>query len=308
MSRIDLTSLHGTNPAGFLAALGVLSACDRAGLDVRLGWTSGLVPHAFVEGADIGDLDALAEVLMADVAHPVHNVLLGFTPSGAHQPIDDLKPSVAEISEWAAMVQSLWDLPAAQRFSSVLAEGAIARTTNDSKPTALHFTSGQQKFVQMAAEVRGQMALAACVNALSGRWVPDESSRSMRWNNALGRAPYALAAVAPGKGTPPGVRGIEWLAVAGLGLTAVARHGHGLATQGSAQSWNDGAWRWPIWSAALRPRTARAVIGHPQFVGEGTQPSQQAMASLGVTRVLEAPIRRPSKYGEFGPTRTIASV
>ena len=55
MNEVALPALEGTNPLGFLAALGVLDALACANPGATLRWTDELVPHA-VAGS-VSDLD-----------------------------------------------------------------------------------------------------------------------------------------------------------------------------------------------------------------------------------------------------------
>ena len=64
MNEVALPALEGTNPLGFLAALGVLDALTCANPDATLRWTDELVPHAVIGG--VSDLDMLLDVLDRD--------------------------------------------------------------------------------------------------------------------------------------------------------------------------------------------------------------------------------------------------
>ena len=50
MTEISLPALEGTNPLGFLAALGVLDAVAATTPGATLRWTDDLVPHAVIGG------------------------------------------------------------------------------------------------------------------------------------------------------------------------------------------------------------------------------------------------------------------
>jgi len=64
MNEVALPALEGTNPLGFLAALGVLDALACANSGATLRWTDELVPHAII--GSVGDLDMLLDVLDRD--------------------------------------------------------------------------------------------------------------------------------------------------------------------------------------------------------------------------------------------------
>src|SRR5579859_451878 len=73
-NELALPALEGTNPLGYLAALGVLDALARKVDGARLRWTDELVPHAVIGGLD--DLDLLLDVLDHDREEWRSSVLL----------------------------------------------------------------------------------------------------------------------------------------------------------------------------------------------------------------------------------------
>lgn len=85
---IELPALDGTNPLGFLAALGVLDVLHRAGREPTVRWTSDLVPVPVYEG--VSDADELVALIDADRARWQDSVVLRGPASGR---LDDVKPS-----------------------------------------------------------------------------------------------------------------------------------------------------------------------------------------------------------------------
>ena len=303
MTTIELTALEGTNPIGVLAALGVLDALDGAGRPARLCWTEDLVPTARIDG--VHDLDDLVACLVTDRDHEVHDIVLG-------EDLVDLKPSPADLASWADRVAAINDLAVARRFSSLVAEGALAGT-GESKPTHLHFTAGQQRFVSMVRELRGAVTHLHLRAALVGPWLYASGVPSMGWDNR-GERIYALRAGNPSKEKRPSAPGVEWLAWTGLGHVPVAHAGaSALRTAGCDGSWKASAWRWVLWADPLPAAVVWAVMDDPLIVGERTVHDDAARRKLqarGVTAVLEAPIRRTDQggYGSFGPANFLADL
>lgn len=60
--EIELTALDGTNPLGFLAALGVLDVLHRAGRTATLRWTDDLVPTPVLHNHGAADEDDLVRL------------------------------------------------------------------------------------------------------------------------------------------------------------------------------------------------------------------------------------------------------
>lgn len=303
MTAIELTGLEGTNPIALLAALGALDALTRAARPARLSWTDDLVPTARLSGAT--DIDDLVRVLSDDRGHAVHDVVLG-------EDLNDLKPSPADLAAWAARVGARGDLEAARRFSTVLAEGALAGN-GESKPTHLHFTAGQQRFLLMVRQLRLAVVPDDLRAAIVGPWSYRSGTPSLAWDNR-GERIYALRAGNPAKESRPSAPGVEWLAWTGLGLVPVAHHGtSSLRTVGCDSGWKTSAWRWPLWGDPLCLPVVRALMADPSVVGEAVHRDgrwRRRLEGRGVTAVLEAPIRRTDQggYGSFGPAAFLADL
>ncbi len=90
MSEVPLPALEGTNPLGFLAALGVLDALSAACPAVTLKWTDDLVPHVVIGG--IPGVEDLLDILDKDRAEWTASALLAFRSGG--EPLPDAKPAV----------------------------------------------------------------------------------------------------------------------------------------------------------------------------------------------------------------------
>lgn len=297
MSDLDLAPLVGTNPLGFFAALGALDVLHRSesAADPTLRWTEGMVPHAVLGGVD--DLDSLVEAVDIDRRAWAQSVLLQWGPAGA--PADDVKIDRAGLGRWATDVAAT--LPegraAADLFCALVAEGAVAGK-GDSKPTHLHFTAGQQRFLGMVRHLANAVTPADLEEALGGPWVYASSLPSLGWD-AIGERIFAIRATDPAKEQRSGVPGADWLAFLGLTFFPVATRGTGLRTTACSATWKRGWFRWPLWDIALRPRTIRSLVSDPT-VSKATDSERRAR---GITTLLQAPIRRSDQggYGSFGP-------
>lgn len=315
---IELTGLDGTNPLGFLAALGTIAALERMGCDARMGWTDGLVPHPVVTGVDDGD--ALITALDEDRVTWAGSVALTGPKS---EPLDDAKPPPGVDAAWATeVVATLTRRRAdADLYAALVAEGAVDGNGNG-KPTHLHFTAGQQRFLAMARELGEHVDRERFHEAVFGPWRMDGALPSLSWDIRGGR-PYALQASDPSKVKRQGVPGADWLALLGLAsipVRAVSSTYDGsisLETTGCDRSWKQSEFRWPLWDAPLRTKVIRSVVADPALVGDRKERAAARGRGLsdadylrgrGVRRVLAAPIRRTYQggYGSFGGADTIA--
>ena len=305
---LELTGLDGTNPLGFLAAVGALDVLHRAGCAPTLRWTDDVVPAPVLTGAeDPTDLVVLLDddrvrwknspTLHGPVAHP----------------LDDAKPTQDVLADWAQEVADTVEdgaSPDADLFAALVVEGAVDGKDN-TKPTHLHFTAGQQRFLRMARELLSVVDAERLTEAVFGPWREDSTLPSLSWN-AGGERLYALRATDPTKDKRLGVPGADWLAL--LGLTAFpvrtvrGRDGRlSLRTSGCDAAWKSSALRWPLWTPALSHDTVRALVGAADLVG-AHQAQPQTLRAWSVLRVLEAPIRRSEQggYGSFGAATVVA--
>ncbi len=308
MTELELEALDGTNPLGFLAALGVLDVLHRADRPATLRWTDDVVPTAVVTGAS--GADDLIAVLDDDRARWPDSVALN-GPTRA--PLGDAKPSPEVLAQWAAKIvetleQSWAD---ADLFAALVSEGAVDGKGN-AKPTHLHFTAGQQKFLVMARELADRVDGSRLREAVFGPWREDSPLPSLSWSSA-GERLYALRGVNPSKEKRLGVPGADWLALLGLVFfpthTVRARDGGlTLHTSGCDGAWKRSGLRWPLWSCALDRNTVWSLVGVRDLVGAGADPKPATLRGWSVLRVMQAPIRRSDQggYGSFGAATVVA--
>ena len=294
MTGIALEPFVGTNPLGFIAALGVLDVATRTGTADPapiLRWTDALVPRAVLTGpVDLGELVSRID---DDRASWLRSPLLRWP---AEAPLTDVKPSPKVLHEWAqAMIgRPRWET---DLFCALLAEGALAGKL-DSKPTHLHFTAGQQKFLSMVRELAEKVDAAAIEEALRGPWRYDSTLPSLSWD-VRGERIYALRGFDPAGEKRTGVPGADWLAFLGLTFFPVVAKGRVLETTACWGSWKSGSFVWPLWDAPLPVPVVRSLLADRDL---RDQPEGQRRAR-GVFRLLESTIRRSNQggYGSFTP-------
>lgn len=318
MSRVlKLDGLQGTNPLGFLAAVGVLDVLARAGRSATLAFVDNLAPVALVDGAE--DVDDLVAVLDRDRSSWADSEVLHGPDS---HPLDDAKPDKEAAAAWAASVAGTLTSGRAQSdlYCALVAEGAVDGS-GKGKPTHLHFTAGQQRFLVMTRELASKVDVERFREGVVGPWRGDSTLPSLSWDSRGGR-PYALRASDPSKIKRPSVPGADWLALLGLASLPVRAIGNrftgnlGLETTACDPRWKQSAFRWPLWSAAIGLPVVRSLLSDPAVVGGEAQrrratqtgpPNADVLAARGVMRVLEAPIRRTDQggYGSFGGAVTL---
>lgn len=298
MSPLELTGLTGDNPLGMLAALGILDVLERRSHGtVRLRWTEELVPHAVISGADNVE-DVLEQVDQDRLCWLASRVLHWPPPA----PLTDVKPDPQTLTSWQAELAehvTPQHRDASDLWSALLAEGAFAGK-GDAKPTHLHFTAGQQRFLTMVREIATQLTSDDVREALLGPWRWTSPLPSMGWDGSRGERVYAVRGTNPATEKRLGVPGADWLGFLGLTFLPVALRGTKLLTTGCTESWKKGTFTWPLWKVPLSAPVTRSLLSRPDL----DQLSDEAAGRLGLLGIRRSPIRRTDQggYGSFGPS------
>jgi hypothetical protein len=305
MNEVALPALEGTNPLGFLAALGVLDALTCENPDATLRWTDELVPHAVVSG--VSDLDMLLDVMDRDREVWRDSALLGFPEDS---PLHDAKPGVKLLREWFEAVAEHGCGADSDLLCALVAEGALDGN-GKAKPTHLHFTAGQQQFLEMVRLLAAKVDRERLREAVCGPWRYDSSLPSLSWDSR-GERVYAVRAINPSKEKRLGVPGSDWLAFRGLIFYPVTRAVTGsLRTTACDPEWKRSAFRWPVWSVPCTRNVVSSLVADGTLVSQSrrTRLRPDDLAARGIWSVLEAPIRRTDQggYGSFGAPDVLAS-
>jgi hypothetical protein len=302
MSELLLPALEGTNPLGFLAALGVLDSLAGTTVEATLRWTDDLVPQAVLGG--IESVDNLLEVLDLDRLRWEKSLVLSFP---ANSPLPDAKPDRELLTRWfrAAFEESIHSRDA-DMLCAIVAEGAFDRSGN-AKPTHLHFTAGQQRFLEMVRTLAVDVDKDRLREAICGPWAYDSPLPSLSWD-ARGERLYAIRATNPSGEKRLGVPGADWLAFRGLVFYPVSPRNGSLRTTGCDDSWKSSAFRWPLWSVPAKRMTVRSLVADRTLVGQKATLKPRELAARGVLCVLRSPIKRSDQggYGSFGGAETLA--
>lgn len=305
MNHIALSGLPGSNPLGFLAALGTLDALSAKLPDITLHWTDELVPHAVIGGLD--DRESVLDVLDQDREEWNGSPLLTF-PDGA--PLADAKPAEKQLRAWFEYASADEERTASDHLAALVAEGAFDGNKN-AKPTHLHFTAGQQQFLRMVRTLASEVERGRLSEALWGPWRYDSSLPSLSWD-ARGERVYATRAVNPSKEQRLGVPGADWLAFRGLVFYPVYRTVQGaLHTTACDLSWKRSAFRWPLWSVPCGRDVIRSLVADRSLVSQSmlSQLRPSDLTARRILSVLQSPIKRNDQggYGSFGAADVLVS-
>lgn len=327
---LKLSGLKGTNPLGFLAALGVLDVATRQRLPnervPRLWWTDEIEPIAQLEGVDT--IDELIRRIEIDRERWADSPTLKPIINGHLH--DDVKVSTevpdpadstsadgrSELQIWIDQVLETGDDADIALLFALVAEGSTGRSSAEAKPSHLHFTAGQKRFLKMARTLQANVTTDDFSEALVGPWLFSSPLPVFDWDTSRGNRIYALRGLEPSKEKGLGTPGAEWLGLLGLRFFPVAtrtiRGRAQLVTTGCTPGWKQGTFTWPLW----RGNTGGDVPGLPATVvqslvtdGSLANMRQKSREVLGVSRILQSPISRTDQggYGSFGPPIEVAS-
>ena len=303
---VRLDGLEGTNPLGYLAALGVqvAFACDER--PPHLWWTDEVTPRAVVD-ADFG-IDRIAERALQVFREWLHSRAMNPTRNdGTPMPkADSLKLSPDDLREYLGQHQVM---PSRDHSfpPAVVAEGSVDRS-GAAKPSDLYFAAGQVVFLREARKILGQVTQDDVVADLRGPWAYHSKLPSMGWDIVDDRV-YALRPDDPSKEKKQTNPGAEALAILGMSLYPVfadRKAGRDRTlTQSCSGDWKRGLFSWPLWTRPMSLNSVRSVLAQIGTDATGEQRGANWLRSCSVRQVLTSTIRRSSQggYGSFGPPR-----
>lgn len=310
MTALVLQGLDAHNPLGFLAALGLLRVLDdQAGRTARerprLGFVDQggfvarlLTSHTMAEVAAIVLEDAVAQGDNCALQF-AYNEAGALIAPGTKSVIRDLKPKplgAMQLLELAATADPRTAAQAAAWFSELVEDN-----NQNTKPTAFHFTAGQQAFLEMVEALRGGLTVEHVREALEGPWLNTSSLPSLSWDASVARM-YALRASNPAKERRGSVPGANWLAVIGLTFFPVVVKGTRLVTTAVRGGWKDSTFTWPVWSPPAEVTTIASLLRL-----DASAWTQRERAAYGVETVLRCRILRSDQggYGSFAPAAVV---
>jgi hypothetical protein len=291
---LPLPGLDGSNPLAFLAALGVLNAVSESSPRSMLTWELRGTWRPVLVSA-YGHIDAVIDYLDADRQSCARDPALRLEYEGKR----DLKPRPNQFREF--LKQLAHDAaPGARRsvdWVSAFATDIAVDNNGNIKPTALHFTAGQQQFLQMAGELVRLTTADDLREALVGPWQYGRALPVMGWDSTISRD-YALRASDPSTDKKLGVPGADWLAIRGLAMVPAVPKGTRILTTGCSGGWKDGRFCWPLWTARLTAASVRSLLR-----GQVNAMRRAERDARGIGAVFSSGIRRSDQggYGSFEP-------
>ena len=300
MNGTRLTGLEGTNPLGFLAALGVQVAFEAESRKPQLWWSDDVTPRPVVDGRFSVDsivdqaLAVFAEWRSAPALNPADEDGKPLTRG------DALKLAPIDIRTYIHLAQGH---PGANLGTALVAEGSLDNQ-GSAKPSDLYFTAGQQKFLTMARRILEGVTADDLAMGLLGPWPYNSTLDSLMWDVVDDRV-YALTATDPSKDRKRTNPGPEALAILGLSMHPVFADRARTLTRGCSGRWTNGYYSWPLWRKAASPHAVKSLLANAHDVDPGQR--HRWFRSWGILTILRSPISRSGQggYGTFGPPEVV---
>jgi hypothetical protein len=303
MSRIDLVGVDGSNPLGFLAALGLLRVVPGA----KLGFSDDGSFRAFVDGLDECEPDLVTRIAADAETAELESAPWRFTYTKAAtkkqgpQEVADLKPPPDDFRRFLATCVEAWVIgnEEAAGFAAAYGTDVAVDGKGNTKPTAFHFTAANQTFLGAVESIRASVTQEWVETSLF-KGHGERPGSNLRWDPGAERN-WALMANNPNDDGTRVDAPLEWLAFRGMPLLPSFPRGARIITTGVVGRGDEMTFTWPLWSLPASLPTTRSAL-QVDWTG-----SAKERAARGIFAICSSAIRRTSQgFGNFGPSSVMS--
>lgn len=288
-----LSGLNGSDPLGFLAAIGLLRVVSRFDAEAKLRFVpSGRwIPTILTaHPSELEDL-VLEDLARFRTSHPA----LDFARHSEDRKVQDLKPPPDVFRNFMRNVASHEEGAA---FFAAYATGVAVDSSGQTKPTSFHLTAGQQRFMDAVLDILEHVTRDDLVEALNGPWTGREGVKNLRFRAASERL-RALVSFDPSKASIRTQVGAYWLAFQALPCFPCVPVGLRVRTTGISGGGKNESFTWPIWTVPLTHFGVRALVGL-RDLKEPSRLTAHVRSRYGIGEIFTAKIDRNSQgYGNF---------
>lgn len=295
-SGILLNGLDGSNPLGFLAAIGTLRIATEANSSAnwRISWEEQGGHWSPVLLGDIAlTADGLIELLMPALTEM----------KDAFKFANDLTINCEEFRQVAQAAYNLAELTDRHYADFIAAFGCdslpISAKNSRIQDTALRTMSGagHQHFIGSMRELVESTKSDHLRASLFEVWQYSDPKPSLRWDPLDDRR-YALRWKEPSGDPVRTMRGANRLAVEALPLFPTAPGEQHLHTTGFSQRRGEGVlFSWPIWEGALSIEVVRSLLSLAEL--QKSLPDRKSLLALGVVEIYRSQRITRDKYRNF---------
>lgn len=281
--ELALEAIDGSNPLGFLAALGTLRLAQLRWPDapVKLAWQRAGLWQPRLSGAPTTDRNEFCAELLGAPGVPAET----FGDLGKNITVS---PDVfRQFARKACERATRTDRRAADFAAAFGCESCRDEKRDRIQYTALCFItgSGHQDFLGTIGGLAGAVELDHLQEALFDGWQTRDKGFALRWDPGDGRE-YALRWNDPG---PEGARttwGANRLAVEALPFFAALPSARGLSTTGFTRRGRAIEFTWPMWADPLGCDEVKSLLGCRELQAEALQHLE--LNTRGIEQVFRA--------------------
>lgn len=300
MTSVHLPGLDGSNPLGFLAAVGLLRVLSRLANTARLGFLDDGSCRAFVDGFDADIISAVVDDAARSAGSQSWRLSYEKQEKKGAKIVADLKAPPVEFEKYLRQCVAQWITGDGEGASYAAAYGtSIAWDGKDNtKPTAFHFTAANQEFLKAVEESRSRVDAEWANQALMVGYAA-RPGPNLRWDPAAERN-WALMANNPNDDGTKVDAPLEWLAFRGLPLFPTFPRNGGarprVITTAITGRAHESQFVWPLWSVPASLHTVGSLV---RLDWDKLSANERAR---GVFSLCRSEIRRTSQgFGNFGP-------
>jgi len=297
-----LRGLDGSNPLGFLAALGTLQIAQKADCSRRIAmkWEAYGVRYSPRLIGSVSSESELVAMLSANLPK------MAGSPWDLSKKLPFESERLNEVARSSAGSASMKDREEVDAISSLGSE-VLVDDTGQFADTLLRMVrsgdSAGQGMLDYAQKIRANTSDDDLHHALFEQWHYAASGSSLRWDPAEARD-YALLASDPSKDGALSVIGANRLALEAMVFFTTCPVQGKLATVGFHQFASGTAMTWPLWTVPLTFRLIHSLLTLVCLAAP--QPPAEELKPRGVAVVFRSQRFKPNQYySNFTPARAV---
>lgn len=310
-----LSGIDGSNPLGFLAALGTHRVMSMIFPDaaVEMSWQvidCAWRPTLAATGIDLTP-DSLCSTLVQWLAEPPQLPLLESKELGDNLTIAPQTFRFLALKYLDAAASGDANANAALEFLAAFGTDAAYQPHSKDRQlmqdSALRTMSGagHQHFIKFMRAIIENTDADHLRRTLFERWTYEDEGRglNLRWDPIDDRR-YAMRWKNPSADASMAMRGANRLAIEGLPLFASAPSGNDLTTTGFR--FRHGAfWSWPIWQDPIEITVVRSILQRAEISDLSDNVDLSSLPATGIVAVFRSQRITVGKFRNFTPAQAV---
>lgn len=296
--EIPLPGLDGSNPLGFLAALGTWRTTESIHPGTRMYWKplSGHWTPVLVVPVQMSH-ENLVSALYAELLKMKDHPVFTFAKNIKLKPFEfdeQAKQALGRFFESNDLVSVA--------FLSAFGSSVATNAQGDIEDTALRTMSGagHQHFLKTMNDLASLTSPGQIHSALFETWVYPDEKIGLRWDPSEDKR-YALAWKNPSTETTMTQRGANRLAIEAFPVLPTAPVGKHLETTGfTGHKSNNTFFAWPIWDSPISLDTVRSLLALREIQSNESDPN--LLHARNITAVFKSQRITTGKFRNFTPS------